>query len=303
MKIGFIGAGKVSCSIGRYLADSCSTGYVITGYYSRTCESAEWAAEFTHTQAYESLEALLKVSDTLMIGTSDGEIQSVWDCIVELLREAKGDLKRSERLHVAYVCHFSGSLSSDVFIKREEFGIKACSLHPMYPFSSKSTSYENLNRAVFTVEGDLHACKTLGGIFTNKGNLVSIIDSAQKVKYHAAASIVSNLLLGLLNLGENLLEECGFLKEETFRAVGPLVENNIQNYLKNGAVIALTGPIERGDINTVERHLKALKEKEDAAEIYRLLGKRLVDISREKHPERDYQELEELLNEKYSTYL
>lgn len=302
MKIGFIGAGKAGCSIGRYLADSGAKDCVLTGYYSRSFASAEWAAEFTRSRAYENLKALLEVSDTLMIGTPDGEIKAIWDCITDILSETKRDLEVSEKLMVTYVCHFSGSLSSDVFLKRENFGIKACSLHPMYPFSSKSTSYEKLNKAVFTVEGDDIACEAVGGIFKKLGNTVSRISPDNKVKYHAAASIVSNSVLALLDLGESLLLECGFSKDEAFRAVSPLVENNIQSCLKMGVRDALTGPIERGDVETVNKHILALGDG-DAALIYRLLGKRLADISKKKHPERDYQSLEDLLNEKYSNNL
>lgn len=301
MKIGFIGAGKAGCSIGRYLADSGLKDCVLTGYYSRTFDSAKWAAEFTRSAAYENLKALLIASDTLMIGTSDAEIKPVWDCIANILKEAKRDSKCSEELHVTYVCHFSGSLSSDVFSKREEFGVKACSLHPMYPFSSKSTSYEKLNKAVFMIEGDEPACKALGDIFKSLGNKVGRIVSDKKAKYHAAASIISNSVLGLIDLGERLLSECGLSKEEAFLAVSPLVENNIRNYLENGVAKALTGPIERGDIKTVSGHIAALSDESDAAEIYKLLGKRLAAISKEKHPERDYKDLEELLNEKYGT--
>lgn len=113
-----------------------------------------WFYRSRKGSASENLKALLEVSDTLMIGTPDGEIKAIRDCITDILSEAKRNIKISEKLMVICVCHFSGSLSSDVFFKREKFGIKACSLHPMYPFSSKSTFYEKLNKAVFNVEGD-----------------------------------------------------------------------------------------------------------------------------------------------------
>lgn len=81
-----------------------------------------------------------------MIGTPEGEIKSVWDCIAEAIREAGADLNcKSIFLHVIsealyHLMFFSG---------REELGIKACSVHPMYPLDSKSTAYEKFNKAVY----------------------------------------------------------------------------------------------------------------------------------------------------------
>lgn len=64
---------------------------------------------------------LIKASDTLMIGTPEGEIKSVWDCIVKALREAENDLNCKS---IFYVCHFSGSQSSDVFSAGRNWALK-----------------------------------------------------------------------------------------------------------------------------------------------------------------------------------
>ena len=100
MRIGIIGAGRVGVTMGKYLGDA---GVEVSGFYSKTTQSAVQAAEFTDTTVYKSLQDIVEASDTLMITTPDGVISEVWDCI------AGYDLTGK------ILCHCSGSLSSNVF--------------------------------------------------------------------------------------------------------------------------------------------------------------------------------------------
>ena len=126
MHIGIIGAGKVGCSIGKYLVDS---GISVKGYYSKTRENAAAAAAFTGTEVFENVGDIVSASDTLFITTPDDRIGDVWDCIAKYNIEEK------------IVCHFSGSLSSVVFSGIEEKGASGCSIHPMLAFSDRFSSY------------------------------------------------------------------------------------------------------------------------------------------------------------------
>ena len=76
MRAGFIGAGKVGFSLGKYLKEN---GVEITGYFSKSPESAKSAADFTNTKLYKSIENILSDSDTLFITVPDGQISKVWD--------------------------------------------------------------------------------------------------------------------------------------------------------------------------------------------------------------------------------
>ena len=69
--------------------------------------------------------------------------------------------------------------------------------------------------------------------------------------------------------------------------------DNVNNIAEKGCVEALTGPVERGDIGTVQRHLETLVG--DDREIYRLLSLRLLTLAQEKHPDKDYTNLKEVL--------
>ena len=81
MRAGFIGAGKVGFSLGKYLKEN---GVEITGYFSKSPESAKSAADFTNTKLYKSIENILSDSDTLFITVPDGQISKVWDYMKNL---------------------------------------------------------------------------------------------------------------------------------------------------------------------------------------------------------------------------
>ena len=123
MKAGFIGAGKVGFSLGKYLAKN---GIDVTGYYSRSADSAIKASEFTGTRYYKDLTDIIEDSDTLFITAPDGAITEVWEYIRNLPIKNKN------------ICHCSGSISSAAFFDAEKKGAFRYSIHPLYAFSDLS---------------------------------------------------------------------------------------------------------------------------------------------------------------------
>lgn len=281
MNIGIIGAGKVGVSVGRYLKDN---NIQISGFYDTNSDNAAFAAQFTQTDCFSDLEELVKVSDTLFITTPDNVIGSVWDCI------------RNKNMSVQnkIVCHFSGALSSDVFTDSQSTGAGVCSIHPMLAFSDKLTSYRIPANTFFAVEGDETAVSALKSLFETLGNTVCRIDKSKKSLYHTAASVLSNELVALLDLGYSLLEECGFSRDEAVGATQNLVSGNVKSVLENGCVNALTGPVERNDLQTVKKHVESLQGED--RQIYILLAKRLVKLAKAKNEDRDYSELSEFID-------
>ncbi len=230
MKIGIIGAGRVGCSIGKYLR---TKDIELAGYYDVDSAATKEAAEFTRTESFDSLKQLADQSQIIFITTPDSFIIPVWEQLKEL------------SLRNQIICHCSGALSSDSFSGRESMSVSCCSIHPMLPFSNKFSSYEQLNKAFFTVEGQDAAVEAISGLFCSIGNEVCRIDGAKKAKYHAAASILSNQVIAVLDMGYSLLEDCGFTRAEAVRATGQLVMRNIENVLEAGCDGALTGNREK----------------------------------------------------------
>jgi len=167
------------------------------------------------------------------------------------------------------------------------------SLHPLLAVHDKTTAYENLADAYFTVEGDPAFTEIAGALMTALGNHYCKIDAEQKTLYHAASVIVSNLVCALAYEGMEVFKACGLeagFAESAWRA---LFLGNAENIAALGPVNALTGPIERGDTATVAKHLAVLTG--DTKEIYLLLSRALIETAQKKNPERDYSELRRLL--------
>lgn len=290
MRIGIIGAGRVGVTLGKYLSDA---GTEVTGFYSRTKKSADEAATFTETVSFGTVVELAAASDTIFITTPDREIGSVWQEI------ASCDMKGRT------VCHFSGSLSSRVFTGMEETGAFGISIHPMYAFSDKYSSYRNFHTACLTMEGDASAVKPMKAFWEGLGHRVLLFADQKhivrdKLRYHAAAAMASNMVLGLVQTSLSLLEGCGFEGQEAMSLLEPLVRGNVDTMLESGCVAALTGPVERGDAETVGKHLEALAGTQ-AEEIYRSLGDVMVDLAQKKHPGADYGKVQAALKQHHSS--
>ncbi len=282
MKIGFIGAGKAGCSLGKYFALKAEQADIqVTGYNSLVMEEARWAAEFTSSAYYETAEKLFAVSDTIILSTPDGAVKNVWDSVCKYNMKDK------------IICHLSGSLSSDVFSGIEQYGAYPLSIHPMFAFSNKESVYQQLNQVSFTIEGHPYAVSIWKSILEALGNSVVEISKEVKSKYHAAASLLSNHVIAVLSTGYELLQECGFTEEEARIFSAILVRDNVEHVIWQGSVEALTGPIERGDEATVKKHLAVLNDTQKR--IYLSCGMELLELAKKKNPDRDYTDIFNLM--------
>lgn len=284
MKIGFVGAGRAGCSLGKYFTTKALQADVtVTGYNSIVEEEARWAAEFTGSSVFERIEDVIAASDAIILSTPDGAIKKVWDTIDK------------KNLTGKMICHLSGSLSSDVFSAIDTYGGYAISIHPMFAFSNKDSVYQQLDSVSFTLEGHPYAVNAWQQLLDALGNRSVVIDQAKKPKYHAAASILSNQVVAVLATGYELLEECGFSEKEARTFSAALVRDNVEHVIADGCVSALTGPIERGDVGTVQKHLQELNDTQK--EMYRVCGSKLLELAGCKNPQTDYAALESVLKE------
>ena len=280
MRTGFIGAGKVGCSLGKYFA---LHGLCVTGYYDADEKSAREAAEFADTNWEQELDSLIRKSDALFLTVPDGLINDVWNQIRDLPIKGK------------FICHCSGALSAkDAFPGIKDKGAFGYSIHPLFAVSDKFHSYKELSHAFFTIEGDQERLDEITGLFESFGNQVRLINAKDKVKYHCAAAICSNHVIALIQESLDLLSECGFDEKSALSALAPIVSGNVSHILGEGTVSSLTGPVERCDVRTVRKHLQCLDEKDQM--LYRLISEKLVSIGKRKNPERDYSELEQTLS-------
>ena len=300
MNIGFIGAGKVGCTLGKYFKQDPET--TIAGYYSRSSDSAIDAARFTDSKSYRDLSELIDACDMIFLTVPDGSIRDTWNKI-------KGyDIREK------FICHCSGSMScDDAFDGIEETGAFGYSAHPLFAVSDKYNAYRELTGVFFTLEeasdnasrGSADAkdavatgpgIAALQGLFDRLGNPTGIIDGKDKTTYHCAAAMASNLVCGLIDQSIELMKRCGFTEEAAVQALAPILMGNISHIADKGPTESLTGPIERNDIETVRKHLCCLEDG-DEKEIYCLLSSRLIKMAENRHPDRDHDEMRKLIND------
>lgn len=278
MKIGFIGAGKVGFSLGKYFAEN---GLEISGYYSRSESSALEATHFTDSELFLSAEDLISASDAVFLTVPDSDITEIYNSLPK------------ELLSGRQICHCSGAMSAEeAFTNVAEYSAKGTSIHPLFPISSKTESYRELHNAFFCIEGD--CAKEWSAVLSGMGNSTRIIPSDIKSRYHAACSVASNLVCGLMAESAELLEQCGFTEEEALSALEPLAMSNMKRIFTVGPTAALTGPVERNDVSTVKKHIACINGGNDS-DIYRAVSKKLTEMARSRHSEADYTEMEKLL--------
>lgn len=239
MKIGFFGASRAGISMGLYFI---SKGIEVTGYYNRTYQKAKEASCLTNTKVFESVSDLIDSSDVIFLSISDSVIEEVSK---NLPREISKD---------KIFAHLSGALLSSE-IKVECKG--KFSLHPIQTLRGQIEDVKRLNDAMFSLEGDEKG-KEVGKIILQKiGNKYIELRKEDKVKYHLAATVASNYLVGLLNFSYTIYKDLKLSDDVIFSMIGPLAKAALENFLSD-RLNSLTGPAARGDISTLEKHYAVL---------------------------------------------
>lgn len=252
MRIGIIGAGKVGTSFGLFLKDR---GETITGYASRTYGSACEAAALTGSKAFRDPLELIRNSELIFLTVVDDQIEPLAASLAAKLAESTPRLDPENSHHPIFV-HMSGAHSILALKPLEAAGFETAALHPLLSVSEIEQARNAFCDALFTAE------MVLGGGF--EGWLATIgisfvrIEAENKALYHAGAVFASNFVVTVLDAAIQLFEQVGFTEEEARRGLMPLVYGSVDNVARSGAEKALTGPVARGDVATVAKHLEAL---------------------------------------------
>jgi predicted short-subunit dehydrogenase-like oxidoreductase (DUF2520 family) len=167
------------------------------------------------------------------------------------------------------VLHSSGALTSDVLRPLKTAGARVGSLHPMMTFVPGTTP--RLRDVPFAVEGDRAAVAVARRIVRDLHAEMFAIRKEAKVLYHALGSFSSPLVVATLATAERVGRAAGLTAAQTSKMMGPILEQTLRNYLERGPAAAFSGPIKRGDLETVRRHLRELGRVPEAREVYRAL--------------------------------
>jgi len=273
--IAFIGAGRVGQTLGRRLL---ALGHRLTIVACRTRAAAEQAVAFigagqptTYDEA--PLELVQTGRGVVCITTPD---EAIAPTAVHLAR-------RQPPWHEVVVFHCSGALSSTVLHVLRPCGAQVGSMHPLHAFGTAMADPGGLRGVYWCIEGDTAAKHVARRLIGDLCGHVSEIQPEHKILYHAAAAVAGNLITGLMSVSFSMLAHCGMAPDQARAMLMRLSEGVLQRIKAEGEVVALAGPISRGDTATVAQHLEQLRTLPPVYEaVYRSLSLELVALARRK---------------------
>jgi predicted short-subunit dehydrogenase-like oxidoreductase (DUF2520 family) len=264
LKIGFIGAGTVGNALANRLS---ARGYSVSAVASRTFASARKLAQaVSGCQAMNSPQDLADAVDMVFITTPDGAIGQV-------ASQVKWRLGQS-------VVHCSGADSSEVLEPARAMGAQVAAFHPLQTFASVEQAISNIPGSTFAVEAEEPLRSILKEMASRLEGYSIDLKASDKVLYHASAVIACNYLVTLVKLSTDLWQTFNVTRQDAVRALMPLLKGTLNNLEHVGIPNCLTGPIARGDVGTVQKHLAALDmSAPEVATIYRELGLETIPIA------------------------
>ena len=288
--VAIIGAGRVGSSLGYLLHRG---GYRVIAVAARSLDSARKSAVFIGAGAPTTdVVAAASGADIVFITTPDGAIGTTCATI------ASGGGFRQGALAV----HACGAKTLALLDSAKKAGAYRAVIHPLQSLATREQGINNLAGSYFRIEADPEALasarnivKTLGGIELAMPKWISDNDSV--ALYHAGAVAASNYFVALVDYALQFYVSLGADKHEALQALLPLLKGTLHNIEALGTAEALTGPIARGDVETIRGHLEAMQRKTpELLGLYEELARHTVAVARAKGTI-DQQKAEDLLKQ------
>jgi len=276
--ISFLGAGRLA----RALAPALKLrGYTIDEIVVRNRVKSRKAA----------LALAFSVSATAeTVAQSVLDSAVIWFCVPDdAITPLASELAISHDWAGKIAFHSSGALPSSALAALRSRGAVVASVHPMMTFAE--TSVPLPPGVAFGVEGDANAVSMANRIVKDLRGIKISLRESDKTFYHLMATFSSPLVVALLAGAEQLGRAAHLSPARTKRAIGPLLEATVQNYLRDGLTGAFTGPVRRGDITTLKNHLAALNSRPILRDAYCAL----LDLATHELPARRAKEIQSLL--------
>ena len=272
IRIGVFGTGRIAQALGRLLSDSGETVVAVAGWNSSRAHAA--AAFIAHDVAAVSPDTLSQYADHILIAVPDRAV-----CGAALTLANSG-------MHSGVALHTAGSLGPEALQPLIEAGVSCGVFHPLQTVPSKEAGVQSLPGSTYGITG-MHAARVWAEYLATQLAGHVLVIPAEKIRlYHMAAVMASNAIIGIIDAASGLMEAAGIERDRALSALQPLAEASIQNVASLGPEDALTGPIERGDVDTIREHLNTLgasspnKSADNTMKLYLAVSFQLLDIAR-----------------------
>ena len=212
----------------------------------------------------------------------------LWFCVPDSqIAAVAGWFAESLQQEVKVALHSSGALTSDELNVLRRNGVATASVHPLMTFVPGSRS--PLAGVAFAIEGDTKAVRIAKRIVRDLAGHSYAIRKQDKAAYHAWGAFTSPLVTALLATSEEVAKLAGVPRKEAKARAIPILLQTLANYASFGALGAFSGPVIRGDVGTVKRHLRALRKIPIALDVYVALARAGLELlpSRNQHALRE----------------
>lgn len=259
--LNIIGSGRVGRACGRLWAQA--QVFEIQDVLTRSKESASEGVKFIGAGHAVGGLAEMRGADVWMIATRDDAIVPSCRTLAESGKITPDDI----------VFHVSGATSSSELKPAKERGALVASVHPIKTFTDAEQAVQSFPGTYCSAEGDPGALRVLRPAFEKIGAKVFDIASELKSLYHSGGVFSCNYLVALIEQALRAHEKAGIPRAASLKALEPMVRETVDAIFDKGPARALTGPISRGDVLTVQRQLAAVEAWDAAAGgLYRGLG-------------------------------
>jgi predicted short-subunit dehydrogenase-like oxidoreductase (DUF2520 family) len=264
--IGIVGTGAVAQALGRALH---AGGAPVTAVSGRSLEKASHVADSIGPVVRAvPLADLPRFADHIIITTSDGAVYE----IARLL--AAAGLARGVAVHTC------GGCAPDVLEPLRIAGVACGVFHPLQTIVPDADPLRLFRGITCVTVGDTPAIAWGAELAVYLEAAVVSIAPGALASYHAGAVLASNAVIALVDAAAGQLQAAGVEPAAALRALEPLTRAAVDNVFRLGPERALTGPVARGDLSTITRHLEALADApDDVAALYRAASRHLAAIA------------------------
>jgi predicted short-subunit dehydrogenase-like oxidoreductase (DUF2520 family) len=225
-----------------------SRGYSVVKVADISEPSRKRAAELSGAKHTPDPQDAAGDADIIIITTPDGAIEETSRRIADSGTDVSGKK----------FIHMSGALSLGALEAVRCSGAQVLSIHPLQTFADLEGALSALPGSTFGVTCAPELEDWARDFVVDLNGTVQLVEDGDKVLYHAAAVLACNLLTMVEHGAQSISRELGFSDEEFSRSFIPLAKTTIENVERLGPSEALTGPLARGDLGTIEAHLEAL---------------------------------------------
>ena len=277
-QIAIVGPGRLGSTLSVALTKA---GYRVNEVISRDTLNSQ-------KRAREIARSTRSFSTTLKTANLDSDL--IWFCVPDReIAVAARALIRSAKWKGKIAFHSSGALASDELNVLRRRGAALASVHPMMTFVRGSIP--SLQGVAFALEGDAKAIRVARRVTRDLGGDAFPIPKTCKIAYHAWGGFSSPLLVAMLVTAEQVARAAGLSPTQARKIMLPIVKQTLANYSALGPAGAFSGPIVRGDVPIVRKHLRTLQKIPGAKEVYMALSRAALEYL----PARNRKELGKLL--------